>query len=239
MSLVDNIADVSFASEYSIDKIVGVWEGSYNKSSDTSSRGGGFMATIYVYSIPHGFTRPVFTHLLWSEDQTTWVDGGGSLSGGSSAIAFSDSTNIHIATTSNSGTLYYKLIAYWIDDYDSTNPSVPEFSPAASKLTFDSRANYQKIAAQGVTQYSPGTFSSPQTITVNHSLGYIPNAKAFFEPISGEVWPMNAGGQSNVFLYSASQDEAYLQIFNDKLEIEVLRFSNATRNIWYRIYYDA
>jgi hypothetical protein len=239
MSLVDNVADVAFASAFNIDKIVDVFEGSYNKATQTTTRTSGFLSTIYVHSFSHSFTRPVFTSILWSEDQITWVDGGGSLPSNNSAISFSDSSNIHIATTSNVGIMYYKVIAYWIDGYDSSDPLVPAFTPSVSKFVSDSRENCQKIAAEDDTTYSPGAFGATETVPVNHNLGYIPNAKAFFEPISGEVWPMNAGGLSNVFLYDFNQDEAYLQITSTQLNIFVVKFSNATRRIWYKVYYDA
>lgn len=237
MAIENNTDKVSFYSGYSVDKIVGVWEGSYDKST-TSSRGGGFFSTIYTFPIAHGFTRPVFTQLLWSENGTNWADGGSQI-GSNSTIAISDSTNIYIVTSSNSGTQYYKVIAYWIDGYDNTNPLVSEYTSSQSKLYFDSRQNVQKIASEGSTTYDPGTFGSSQTVSIPHSLGYIPNAKAFFEPISGEVWPLVAGGAQNPFNYSASIDEAYLRTYSDRLDVVILRFSNSTRKIWYRIYYDA
>jgi hypothetical protein len=237
MSLISNISDVSFASEYPVDKIVAVYEGSYNKATQTTTRSEPFIGTIYTYAIPHGFTRPVFTNLIWSQDGTNWLDGGATLSGNSS-IAFSDSTNVYIATTSNSGTQHYKIILYWIDNYDTTDPLVEPFTTGENKPVFDSRVNFQKVVEEGETSYSPGTFGSATTVTVPHTLGYTPNAKAFFEPISGEVWPLNAGGQSNPFLYSATQDEGFMRIHTNRVDITVNRFSNATRKIWYKIYFD-
>lgn len=236
MSLVDNISDVSFTSTKSIDKIVGVYSGTFNKSTDTTTRTGG-ITSIKVYPIPHGKSRPVFTTLLWSSDGTTWYDGGAS-DGTGSSIAFSDSTNIYVVASSASGTQYYRVIAYWIDTYDNTDPLVESFTPDVGDITFDSRLNYQKIALEGSTTYSPGTFGSSQLVDITHPLGYKPNARAFFEPIDGEVWPINAGGVENPFLYSFTQDEAYLKIYDSYIEIEVLRFSNDTRNIWYKVYYD-
>jgi len=237
MSLLDNIANVSFYSAHPTDKIVKVWEGSFDMSSDTTTRTGS--GTIYAYPIAHGFTRPLFTNLIWSVDNSTWWDGGTfSTSDSVGAIAFSDSSNAYIATTSNSGTLYYKLIGTWIDDYDATNPAIDAFTTGEDKLNFDSRANYQKIYDGDVITYSAGTFGSQTTIPIAHLLQKIPNAKAYFEPISGEVWPLNAGGSQNPFLYSLSQDEATISIDSDSIDIKVTRFSNEQRRIWYRIYYD-
>lgn len=218
---------VKYYSGASIDKIVGVWSGSYDKATDTTSR-----SFLNVFSIPHGFTRPVFVSYLWSEDNVNWVDGGAFV-GFNSSIAFSDSTNIYLATTSNSGTQYYRVIAYWIDSYDGTNPSVNEYASTTKDIKYDTRVNYQKIAFQGETTYNSST-----TISIPHSLGYIPNAKVFFEAISGEVWPLNAGGASNPFLYDINQDEGLLKIYNDR--IDIVTFSvGATRRLWYTGYYDA
>lgn len=238
MSLASNRSGVAFSSNDNIDKIVDVFEGSFNKATQTTTRTDGFSSTIYVYGFSHGFTRPVLAHLLWSEDNSTWVDGGNISSGGNGAIAFSDSDNLYIGSTSNSGTLYYKIIATWIHDYDSTNPSVGAFTDAPTKALFDSRNNYQKIYLEDDTTYSAGTFGSQQTVSITHNLGYKPNAKAWFESISGEVWPLHAGGVSNVFNYSITQDEAVLKIYTDRIDIVVTRFSNAARRIWYKVYYD-
>lgn len=237
MPLVDNIDTISSASKYPVDKIVGVYEGSFNNSSDTTTRSGA-AGSIKVFSIAHGFTRPVFTHLLFSDDNSNWADGGSTASTGGTSIAFSDSSNVYIVAAKSTGTTYYKVILEWIDNYDSSNPSVDSFTADNKPFQFDSRANYQKIYEQGTTTYSPGTFGSTGVVTITHSLGYIPNAKVFFEPISGEVWPLVAGGASNPFTYSFTQDEGYMQIYSNRVDVTVLRFSNATRNIWYRIYLD-
>lgn len=229
----------AFSSQDSIDKIVNVWQSSYNKATQTTTRTEPFAGIVYAYAISHGLTRPVFPHLVWSEDNSNWVDGGGTLPNGNSAIAISDSTNIYIITTSNSGTMYYKILGAWIDNYDGSNPLVPELSNGTNKAIFDSRANYQKIYSQGVDTYSAGTFGSEYIVSIAHPLGYIPNAKAWFEPILGEVWPLIAGGATNPFLYSFSQDEAYMTITSSFVNINVIRYSNASRRVWYKIYRDA
>lgn len=237
MSLT-SIQDVSFWSGYNIDKIVGVFQGSYNKNTQTSTRSEPFIGTVYTYAIPHGFNRPVFPEVLLNAGNG-WFDGGSRDSSGLSAIAISDATNIYIVTPDNSGTLQYKVIAAWIDGYDNSDPLIDEYHAPDNPVTFDSRLNYQKIYDQNVATYSAGTFGSPATVTVNHTLGYLPNVKAYFEPIAGEVWPFNAGGLSNMFIYSASQDEAFMQIYNNRVEFKITRYSNAQRRIWYKIYYDS
>ena len=230
MSLLSNIANVSFASQYPVDKIVNVWEGSFNGTTQTTNRTAPFAGSIDIFAIAHGFTRPVFVDLLWSSDNITWEDGG------SSSIAFSDSTNIYIVA-GVSGTNYYKAIATWIDTYDGTNPLVNSFG-ASDTTIFDSRVNYQKIFMQGELTYAAGTFGSSTTVSAVHGLGYIPNGKAFFEPIAGEVWPLNSGGTANPFLYNFSQDEALMTLTSTAINIQVARFSNATRKVWYKVYLD-
>lgn len=236
MSLVDNIDKVAFTSRYPIDKIVGVYEGSFDKASDTTTRTGG-ITNINVFPIPHGQSRPVFVDLLWSDDDATYADGGSNI-GTNSSIAFSDDTNIYIIASSATGTQYYKAIAVWIDEYDDTDPLVEAFTPDANKPLFDSRSNYQKIYEDGEATYSAGTFGSSSTVTVLHPLGYKPNARAWFEPISGEVWPLNSGGAGNPFLYDFNQDEAHMEIYDSRVDIIVARFSNAERKIWYKVYFD-
>lgn len=229
----------SFTSGVFNDKIVGLWQGSFNKATQTTTRTSGFLSTLYVYSIPHEFGRPAFPSLIWSNDGgSNWYDGGTLPGAGEAVIAFSSSSNMFIATTSNSGTLTYKLVADWINEYDSSDPLVDEFIPPSKHTNFDSRSNYQKIYSLGTSTYPAGQFSSPATVNITHSLGYIPNAKAFFESISGELWPMHAGGASNPFLYSFTQDEAMLSINSSSININLFRSSNAVRRIWYKIYYD-
>lgn len=240
MSLTnDDYSKISFFSALNIDKIVGVWEGSFEKGNAVLRTGD--VTNLYLYSIPHGFTRPLFVDLLWSDDNVTWADAGGSL-GSEFSTAFSDSTNIYIISSigsSATGTRYYKAIGFWIDTYDATNPLVPSFHAQEQPVLFDSRVNYQKIHTEGSTTYSAGTFGAAQTVTVNHTLGYAPNSRGWFESISGEVWPMHKGGASNPFNYSFAQDEALIKIYSDRIDIEVNKFSNATRKIWYKIYVDA
>lgn len=221
-----------------LDKIVKVWSGTFNKATDVTTRTGG-VGSINVYPIAHGFTRPLFLTYLWSDDGTTWVDGGGTLSGGNSSIAFSDSTNIYLVASSGAGTQYYRVIGTWIDNYDNTNPTVDAYASTTKTTKYDSRVNYQKIYDQGEDNYPAGTFGSSHTVSIPHTLNYLPNAKAYFEPFSGEVWPLNSGGAANPFYYDLAQDEALMKIFSDRVDITVTRFSNASRRVWYKVYYDA
>lgn len=220
--------DVAFASDLVTDKIVGVYEGSFSLPTSLIS---GYISHT---SFSHGFTRPVFVKLLWSSNNSTWNDGGG----GNEGIAFSTSSDIHIYTTRSSGTFYYRVIAFWIDNYDSTNPGVPPTVGSSSNYHFDSRLNYQKIYSQG--SYSDSFSSGATTETISHGLGYTPNVRVYIEALSGEVWPANFGGASNFWLYDFSnQLECDYEIDNSEVRINVYgTASSPTRDIWYIIYYD-
>lgn len=225
---------VNFYSGYNIDKIVRVDEGSFDASAATTI--GGFLKQ---HSIAHGYSRPLFTDLLWSTDNSTWIDGGTGQAAGThdSSISYSDSTNNYILTTKTTGTIYYKVIGYWITDYDGTDPSVADYDTPNNTIQFDSRVNYQKIFNQDVEDISRGG-----TSVVAHNLLYYPNFRVYIEAFSGEVWNMNFGGASNPFLYDlANQAEA--EAFVDTTSM-TLKFSSGgtwggTRKMWHKIYYDS
>jgi hypothetical protein len=233
MPLLDNIAGVAFETEYPVDKIVGVWEGSFNQTTQVTSRSatfGGSPNTAYFYRIAHGFPRPVFVDLLWSSDNVTWYDGG--VNG---HIAFSDSTYIYVYSSQGStvaGTLYYKVIAFWIDNFDIDDPLVPGYESPNKSINFDSRLNYQKLYAWGKT-----TFASASTKLLTHDLNKRANFRVFFESFADEVWPLHFGGASDVFLYDDAQTECYAHMKNTALEVSLFNVPSS-RRLWYRIYLD-
>jgi len=229
MSLSSNARDVAFFSGYKVDKIVNVFEGSFDAGSATTV--GGYLKR---HSFPHGYTRPVFTKLIWSTDDVNWVDGGYSYRSGDASfypsIAYSDASDIFILTGLTSGTVYYKVIATWIHNYDGTDPAIDSFISPNAVTTFDSRLNYQKIKETGMVT---GTGAD---IPIIHDLGYYPNARVYFEAFSGEVWPANAGGASNYFLYDfVNQEELQFHTTTDSL---ILESTPSGRDIWYTVYYD-
>jgi len=233
MSLASNYQNVAFATEYAVDKIVGVYVGSFNAATQTTVIGG----YLYQYSFSHPFTRPVFCELLWSLDGITYADGGSGLLSGVPGIAYSDATNIYVTTGLNVGTIYYKVIASWIDNYDTTNPLIAPVLNTVSNFYFDSRKNYQKIYKQDTLPLN----SSSGTLSYIHGLGYTPNAKVFFESISGQVWPSIAGGTNNYFLYDpSSQYECEATITTSILNM-VLQggAGSVSTRVWYRVYLDS
>lgn len=216
-----SLVDIAYTTELPVDKIVKVLEGSVAVS--TLSPIGGF-GTPYVHRIPHGFTRPVFTQLVSSSDNSTFVDGG------SKDMCYSGSTDVCLLTNQPSGTIYYRIICSWIDNY--TTATFDDIDLNWQKnITFDSRDNYQKIFMQDEIEMAANTSTS-----INHSLGTSPNAKVYFEALSGEVWPANYGGTGNAFLYDlTNQTELYFVSKLNTLDITVAGGS-ATRRVWYRVY---
>lgn len=240
MSFLNNLTSVAFTSEKPVDKLVRVFTGAYT-SSDLITRVGS-IGTAYLYRIPHGLTRPIACELLWSSDNgASWNDGGTLNAASSQRLAFSDSTYAYIfeGYSAPVGTILYKVYGSWIDNYDTTNPLVSVQSYTSLPTQFDSRLNYQKIDDQNVLSFAGGTFGSSLSQVVLHPLGYAPNTKIFFEAVTGEVWPLNAGGASNFFLYDASQDECRLSITSSQITVTMDRYSGISRRAWYRIYYDA
>lgn len=231
MSQVTSAANIAFSTAFAVDKIVGVYRGSYISGTNTTTIGG----YIYQYAIPHSFTRPVFCELLWSTDGITYVDGGAS--GG---ISYSDSSNIYVSTLNATGTIYYKVIASWIDNYDATNPLITPVLDTTTKAYFDSRQNYQKTLFQGT--FTVNSVILPQDVVVNvsHNLNYTPNAKVFFESISGQVWPQIYGGAQDAWLYDvANQRECFAIITSTQLKVDVFTpASSPSSRVWYRIYLD-
>lgn len=226
MSLQTNYQNVNFATQYAVDKIVGVYNGSFNAATQTTVIGG----YLYQYPISHLFTRPVFCELLWSTDGVTYADGGGGDLGGQLAISYSDSNNIYVTTSLNVGTIYYKVIASWIDNYDTTNPLITPVLDTTNNFYFDSRNNYQKIYHQDTHTITGSTFA------YIHGLGYAPNYKVFFESIAGQVWPTIAGGTSDFFLYDfINQFECETTVSSTTLSLDISPGVGPCR-VWYRVY---
>jgi hypothetical protein len=233
MSQVTNASKIAFSTAFNVDKIVGIYTGSYNSATQTTTLGG----YLYQYAIPHSFTRPVFCDLLVSTDGVNYQDGGttgGTLAG----IAYSDASNIYVTTGNASGTIFYKVVASWIDNYDTTNPLVtPVFQGLTNSAFFDSRQNYQKTYTAGVVTAT--ALGTDTLFNIAHSLGYTPNAKLYFEAVSGQVWPQIYGGTNDYWLYATSMSECYEVISSSNLTIDC--FPSATGHstrVWYKIYLD-
>lgn len=234
MSLTDNLANVSFSSTLETDKIVGVYEGSFNAATAP------LLGGIYAYTaIAHAFTRPVFLKSQFSLDGITWSDENSSSPFEASAalgIAYSTSSNIYVVYAGTTGTIYYRVIAFWIDDFDTTNPGVPPTQGSSSNVWFDSRLNYLKIKEKDFFTVT----GSSTTTTIPHNLGYEPNVRVFCESLPGEVWPATFGGTKNFWLYDFDFIECEVEVTTTSVNFDTVGSgSSPTSKIWYIIYYDA
>lgn len=233
MSLTDS-QNTGFYSNYRTDKIVGVYSGSFN--STTAATLGGF---IPYTSFSHTFTRPVFVKLQISLDGTNWRDENTGTLGTSPypGIAYSTSNSIFVLVYQPMGIVYYRVTAFWIDDYDTSNPSVPPTVGSLSKTYFDSRLNYQKIALSGKLTIPAASIAL--TNTVYHNLGYKPNVRVFNDMLPGQIWPANYGGVKNAWLYDLAMIETEVKIYSDRIEIlSAGGVGSPASSVWYNIYYD-
>lgn len=227
-----NIANASYYSPAAIDKIVGIFTGSFTAGAANL---GGFL---YQSSFLHSFSRPVFCELRWSTDGTNYIDGGSSLSAtGDACISYSDVNNIYVTTTKTSGTVYYQVVCTWIDNYETTTRFITPALPSSTNAYFNSLDNYQKVFLSNTFTVS-GTGG---TTNITHNLGYAPNVKIFFESVSGQVWPQIAGGVGDIWLYApATQYECYDLIDTTKVAITTTGgASSVSARVWCRIYYDS
>lgn len=245
-NIITNSSKIAYTTYFNTEKIVKTFSGSFLYTTSTTTRSytlSGVANNVQVFKIPHGFTRPVFVELRWSLDNSYYVLGGTSYdSGGNYAIAYSDSTYIYIMPSALSGgtQVYYEIVCTWIDDFDTTNPSVSAFSDIPDTYTqvFNSRAVVPLVMKSGVLNSSTtsGVLANTYT-TVNHGLGYAPETKVFIESFSGEVWPLNYGGASNPYLIDDNQVEG--QIFTSTTDLTVnmtMKSVNGTRRAWYVLY---
>jgi hypothetical protein len=235
MSQASHYQNIAFSTAFLTDKICLVLEGSY-AASNYSTILGGFL---YQYPIPHSIGRPMFCDALFSDDNINFIPNGNTTPDTTMSInLYSDASNIYILNTANTGTVYYKIVCTWIDNYDTSNPLVtPKFQTTSTQPYFDSRYNYLKIYKSDVLSMS--TASSSQTVP--QTLKSVPDFKLFFESLPGQVWPMINGGAQDGWLYDpTTQYECQGIMDRSKLTVSYASgtSSAATARVWYRIYYD-
>jgi hypothetical protein len=234
MSLTkQNNANIAFPA-FGVDKITGVLVGEYNASSYNTVLGG----YLYRYQIPHPFTRPVFCDALFSDDGVNYVPNGNVTQSTTMQLqVYSDSNYIYVLNTASVGTVYYKIVCTWIDNYDVTNPLItPIFQTNSSHAYFDSRQNYQKIYYN-----TPGVLvNGGSVLTVSQGLGSVPHFKLFFESLPGQVWPMINGGSSDTWLYdNVNQYECQGVMGRHQLTINFVSGSASSARVWPIIYYNS
>lgn len=242
-NLLANIDKVIYTSYFNTEKIVRVFEGTYIQGTDTTTVAYD-LGNRQVYRIAHGFSRPVFPDLYWSLDDDSYFIGGGNMDTGGNgyAIAFSDSTYVYIMAIDipSTTTIYYKVVCSWIDNYDVTNPSVPEFTdyPDNYKRNFDATYATPMIVREGVLEFSTNSGSITNvTQVIPHGLDYAPFGKIYVESLEGQVWPLNYGGATNPYLVQSDQVEGVY--FTDPTNLIVdatMKASNGTRRFWYFLF---
>lgn len=235
MALEDNLRSTSFTSTHPMDKVVRVDSGSFN--AGTAPKLGG---TIPYTSFSHGFTRPVFTKLLFSDDNSIWFDGNTSVPGKTNAITYSTSSKIFVLTSKSSGTLYYRVMSFWIDNYDGTNPLVAPTVGSSSDFYFDSRLNYKKIKEQGSYTRPSGSVTGPtHSKTISHNLGYVPNVLVYIEALPGEIWSPHWGGTKNPWLYDIDMIEVHPKLETNSIKVDTFGSTNSpSAEVFYIIYHD-
>jgi len=246
MALEDNLDKVAYNTVYPTDKIVLTRSGSFLHTTETETRTYDFFGSpfdVERYVIKHNFDRPVFIEGTWSVSATTDQALGGNSDGSSRyAIGYSDDTNVYIecGNISSGVRVYYEIICSWIDDYDDTNPSVEPFKdlPATYTQVFNSRSVIPSVIKQGELSLSTASGSFTNVLgTLPHGFSFTPNPKVYFEAFSGEVWPMNYGGNSNPYLLDTDQVECNCFTDGTNLIINaIMKSGNGTRRFWYKLY---
>lgn len=188
---VTNPAAIRFASPLTkTDQIIGVFTGTLSVDTPT------FVSTpkTATASHAHGFGDSCYFHGIFSTDGgTTWNDFGAQIpdvSGGGKPVsqtadceAYVDTTNLVVTGYSyyNSATgiglprtIQYKV--YLLAKNSMALPIRP--IATAERISWSSRYNYQKIAAQGTINLTVAS-GSTGSVVVTHNLGYVPKIRAF------------------------------------------------------------
>lgn len=114
-----------------------------------------------------------------------------------------------------------------------------------SNVIFSTRYNFLKIYLNDTVDVAIASITPPfdspiSYLLTTHSLGYVPRAKVWYEPVSGQVWPMSdkqyssAGGGSGTSLGTIG--DYYLT--SSGLYVRITNSSASTVTFYYRIYAD-
>ena len=242
MSQASHASDIAFSTAFLTDKICGIYSGTFSESNSTYLPGINYANSLYQYAIPHPFQRPVLCEGYYVGATGNVPFGQRPSGSGDAANVYSDSQNIYILTLGNLGTITYKIIATWIDDYDTSNPLiVPQLNTTNNFPYFDTRNNYQKVLIEDVVTLNNPGVGNTGTYTIPHNLGYKPDFKIFFESLPNQVWPQISGGAADLWVYNGSAQYEILGVVDDNnliLSYDGLSSSAPTFRVWYRIYYD-
>lgn len=231
-----DLGKLSFISSIPTDKIVFAKQGYVDPSTLPV-----FGSLVPMLVLDHNLGRPVFTKMAWSYDGISWndenlyyiTDDGFN---NSSAISFSTAQTVNLLFIVGAP-LYYRVIGFWIDDYDATNPDVPPLEDGVGKLYFDSRRNYRKIIDQQEYLSTAGNVTS--IFELSHDQPLPPIVKGYFEMNPGQIWPANWGGVSNPWLFIPTATEFQVYSTATKIIGEHYGYTGAgQRKAWMIGYYD-
>lgn len=112
-----------------------------------------------------------------------------------------------------------------------------------TKTIFSTRYNFQKIYDDDEVTLSIANIVSLTNYTlVTHDLGYVPTVRVFYEPVSGQLWPLSrnqygnfAGGSGTTLFVTgtvfATSTQIRVAISNGSGSSQSIKFA-------YRIYLD-
>jgi hypothetical protein len=112
-----------------------------------------------------------------------------------------------------------------------------------SKLIFSTRFNFQKIVYDDEVTISIPSSITPTVFTLFvHGLGYIPTARVFYTPVSGQLWPLSPNQYQSTGGGSGTTLNIYgnLRLTTNELQARLVNSSGSSQNVTfkYRIYVD-
>lgn len=112
-----------------------------------------------------------------------------------------------------------------------------------TKIIFSSRYNFQKVYLEGTATLSLVSSLTPTEYTLaTHSLGYIPTARVFYVPVTGELWPLSPLQYSNIDGGVGTMLQIYGSpvMTSSLLKVRMVNASGAPADVvfYYRIYLD-
>lgn len=230
--------EMLLSTDYPIDKIVGIYSGSYVVPNGSSNA---------VATIPHNLPFRPLPGGNWSNNSDFSVQneyGAGIYPGPSVGTPFSqrtnvftDATNIYITSSNVSGsskTVYYRI--YVFEPADSSE-DIDTVRSAGDTYLLSTDFNNSKVYLDGYEDL-PSTDASSDTVSVSHNLGYIPVVMGWIEGpgvdadgnVVEAVHPITSS-------YSFRPDVVMSTDTTDNT-FTIRPFNNANR-AYYRIYLDA
>lgn len=244
-----NARHMLFTTKYPPDKIVGeTVTGSFTAAASSST----LLAKRTHDAIDHSFGVPVFLQMSYSTDGgATWQDQHVTIPDLStpSAPVFqtvdvgcycTSAQMVMVASnwTTSDQTIQYRIVPIW-NDRQSQVVSVTR--PTGEGLLFSTKYSLPKIYLDDEITISVPNGSSDQPI-VTHDLGFVPNARIWYEPVSGELWPLspiqysNFDGGPGTILYVTGR--AYVTTTELRVELNNGSGSASDVKFHYRVYAD-